>query len=77
MRSARPLFRTRPGRGLVVLSVIVGVFTLWVPYSPLAGVLGLDAVSGMLMAAVIVISLAYLACNELMKRRFIEALHRG
>ncbi|KAB1658271.1 magnesium-translocating P-type ATPase [Pseudoclavibacter sp. CFCC 11306] len=77
MRSARPLFRTRPGRGLVVLSVIVGVFTLWVPYSPLAGVLGLDAVSGMLMAAVIVISLAYLACNELLKRRFIEALHRG
>lgn len=71
MRTARPILRSRPGRGLLVLSLVVAVITLALPYSPVAGLLGIDDVPWPILGALVVITVVYVAANELLKRRFI------
>ena len=44
LRTRRPFFRSGPSRLLVLSSVALAVVTLAIPYSPLAGALGLTAI---------------------------------
>lgn len=73
MRTARPIQRSRPGRGLLVLSLIVAMITVALPYSPVGPLLGIDDVPAGIFAALIGITVVYVAANELLKRRFILA----
>jgi Mg2+-importing ATPase len=43
LRTRRPFYRSRPGRGLLISSIVIAAVTLWLPYSPLADVLGFTA----------------------------------
>jgi Mg2+-importing ATPase len=67
LRTSRPFWRSRPGRALLLSSALVGVITLAVPYSPVAGPLGLTAVPGNVLAALVGLTLGYVAVNELLK----------
>ena len=71
LRSALPIWRTRPGRGLLVSSAVVAGVVLAIPYTPLADPLGLVPVPGPVLAAMIGVTAAYLVVNEALKRRFI------
>lgn len=72
LRSARPVFRSRPGRGLLWSSLVVVIVTVALPYiPPVAGLLGLDAVHVPVVLALIGLTALYLAANELLKRRFL------
>ncbi|HEY4269082.1 MAG TPA: magnesium-translocating P-type ATPase [Galbitalea sp.] len=70
LRTRRPFFRSRPSTWVIVASVVVAAVALYLPFSPLAPTLSIIPVPGPLLAASIVIVVAYLLANELVKRVF-------
>lgn len=68
LRTRRSFWRSRPGRALLISSALVAVLTLALPYSPVAPMLGLDAVPPGILASLLVLTVAYVAANELVKR---------
>jgi len=71
MRTALPMFRSRPAAPLALIGLAVAAVVFVLPYSPLAPVLGLEAVAGPVLATLAAITVAYVAANELLKRRVI------
>ena len=70
LRTRGPFYRSRPGRGVVVSSIVVALVTIALPYSPLAGELELIPVPAELLGLVLLITVGYLAATELVKRIF-------
>jgi len=70
MRTQRPFFRSRPGRLLLTLTMVLIPIAFVIPYLPLAGVFGFVPLPGALVAAIASITLLYVAATELLKRRF-------
>ena len=70
LRTRRPFFRSRPSTWVIVASVVVAAVALSLPYSPLAPTLSIIPVPGPLLIAAVVIVVAYLIANELVKRVF-------
>ena len=68
LRTRRPFFRSRPGRPLLWSSVLVALITLALPYSALAGVLGMTALPFQLVMVLFALTVLYLVVNELVKR---------
>jgi Mg2+-importing ATPase len=70
LRTRRPFYRSRPGRGLLWSSGAIAAVTLWLPYSPLADVLGLTSLSLTLLTTLLAITALYVVSAELTKRVF-------
>lgn len=70
LRTSRTFHRSRPSAPLAVSSVVVLGATIGIPYSPLAGPLGLDGPSWLLMAALLGVTVGYVFATEFAKRRF-------
>ena len=70
LRTRAPFFKDRPGRGMLVMTVLVGLAAIALPYSPLAGMMGFKPLPGYLLAGIAVITLAYLISAEIVKRWF-------
>jgi len=70
LRTRRPFYRSRPGPGLLLSSIGVGVLTVWLPFSPLADPLGLTSLSPVLLLALAGITVAYVVSAESAKRVF-------
>jgi Mg2+-importing ATPase len=68
LRTRRPFFRSKPGKPLLWTSVLVGVVTVALPYSPLAGALGLTALPLDLVLALTALTMIYVLVNEMVKR---------
>lgn len=68
LRSNRPFWRSRPGRGLLVTTVVIAAVTLALPYSPLARPLGLTGVPLTMLAALAGLTVGYVAVNETVKQ---------
>jgi Mg2+-importing ATPase len=68
LRSMRPFWRSRPGRGLLVTSGLIAVVTVALPFSPLAEPLGMVAVPAGIVAFLVVLTGLYVAVNEVVKR---------
>lgn len=78
LRTTRPLYRSRPSRVLVMLSALVALVVVAIPFIPaLAVPLGLDALSSALMLSLAGIILAYVAANELVKRVYFREERRA
>jgi Mg2+-importing ATPase len=76
VRSRRPFGRSRPGRSLVrATSLCVGA-TVVLPFTPLAGPLGLSAPRPTLLLLLAGIVVAYVAAAEILKRWFYSAARR-
>ena len=77
LRTRRPALRSRPGTALLATSLAVTAFTIALPYVPgVAGVLGLVPLPAAIVAALVAITLAYVAAAELVKRSFYQAVGR-
>jgi Mg2+-importing ATPase len=76
VRSRRPLGRSRPGRGLVRATALCVLITVLLPFSPLAGPLGLAAPRPVVLLLIGAIVALYVAMAELLKRRFYAAAGR-
>ena len=70
VRTQKPFYKSRPGRALLVVTIIVALATLALPYTPLASLLGLVPLSLPLLGALMAITLLYLAASETVKHFF-------
>ncbi|MET8764897.1 magnesium-translocating P-type ATPase [Lentzea sp. NPDC004782] len=70
LRTAKPFYRSRPGRALLITSGLVGLVVPVLPYTPLAALLGLVPPDALLLTALAALTVLYVAANELAKRRF-------
>jgi Mg2+-importing ATPase len=68
VRTARPLHRSRPGRVLLATTLALVPVTLAIPYLPVAGALGFVPLPASLLAALLAVTVAYVAAAELLKR---------
>ncbi|HET8697356.1 MAG TPA: magnesium-translocating P-type ATPase, partial [Gammaproteobacteria bacterium] len=68
LRTRRPLWSSRPGRALWLLSTAVTAVTVYLPYSPLAAPLGFVPLPAPLLGALLAITAGYLLCSEIAKR---------
>jgi Mg2+-importing ATPase len=70
IRTQRPFFKSRPGRPLLIGTIIVAGITLVLPYSPLNKLLGFVPLSASLILALAGLTLLYIIASELAKRVF-------
>ncbi len=70
VRTRKPFFRSRPGTLLWVSTLAVGVFTLALPYLPIAGFLGFTPLPLWLTAALVGITGLYVVAAEIAKKAF-------
>jgi Mg2+-importing ATPase len=69
LRTARPLYRSRPSRALLLSSAAIAAVTLALPYLPwLATPLGLTPLPGTILATLAALTGIYVAANEIAKR---------
>ena len=70
IRTKRPFFSSRPSRSLMVVTVLVSLFTIILPFTPLSEPFGFTRISGYFLLAVAVIMVLYIASAELVKKIF-------
>jgi Mg2+-importing ATPase len=70
LRTNRPFWRSRPGRALVWSSIAIAAITIALPFTPLAGPLGLDAIPTPVLAVLAGLTALYVLANEAAKRRY-------
>lgn len=68
VRTRRPLFRSRPGTVLLVTTVVLVPFAFAIPFLPYAGLLGFAPISISMCAALVCITVLYVAAAEASKR---------
>ena len=70
LRTTRPVWRSRPSTALLSSSVVVGMLTVVVPFTPIAGSLGFRAPSVAVVVALVGLTAGYVLVSELLKNRF-------
>lgn len=70
IRTRRPFFSSRPSRSLMVVTVLVGLFTIILPFTPLSEPFGFTRISGYFLLAVAAIMVLYIMSAELVKKIF-------
>jgi Mg2+-importing ATPase len=70
VRTRRPFFRSRPGRVLLVSTLVLIPTAFLIPYLPHIAVLGFVPLPFSLLTALAAITLLYVLATELMKRSF-------
>ncbi len=70
VRTRLPFIRSQPSRAMMLVTVIVGIVTLLLPYSPLANILGLKPLGIQTLGLIAIIVIAYFVSAELVKRWF-------
>ncbi len=70
LRTQLPIFRSRPSRPMLIVTGLVMLVTLALPYSPLAGLLGFTPIQPVYLLAIAIIMALYFFSAELTKRWF-------
>jgi Mg2+-importing ATPase len=70
IRSRRPLFKSRPGRSLLLATLLIGALTVLFPVTPLARVFEFEPLPLGFLGMVASIVAAYIAAAEVVKRVF-------
>jgi len=75
IRTRRTFFKSRPGRYLLAATLSVVAVTVVMPYTPIAGILGLQPLPGLFLFALAGIVAVYAAAAEVAKRLFYRNVH--
>jgi len=70
IRTRRPFFSSRPSRSLMVVTILVGLFTIILPFTPLSEPFGFTRISADFLVVIAVIIGIYIASAELVKKSF-------
>jgi Mg2+-importing ATPase len=70
LRTRLPLVRSRPSRAMLAVAIAVGLVALFLPFSPIAGLLGFQAPQPSWLLIITAIVAAYLVSAEIAKRVF-------
>jgi len=70
VRTRRRFFQSRPGRPLLITTLLVAAFTLLLPYLPLATLLGFEPLPPLFLVALAAIVLLYMITAEATKASF-------
>ncbi len=70
IRSRRPFFASRPGKYLLIATLLIVVVTLLLPISPLAGLMEFQPLPLLFLFMLAVILLIYIIAAEMLKRAF-------
>lgn len=70
IRTRRPFFSSRPSSSLMVVTLLIGISTLILPYSPLSEPFGFTRISAYSLAVVGIIIGIYILAAELVKKAF-------
>jgi Mg2+-importing ATPase len=70
LRTRLPFTRSRPSRPLLVVTFAIALVTLFIPYSPIAGLLGFKPLPPVYLLVIAIIVLTYFASAELAKQLF-------
>jgi Mg2+-importing ATPase len=73
VRTRRPLFRSRPGRGLLLSTLLVAALTVVLPYLPFSALLGFVPLPLSLLLLLAGITGLYVFATEIAKRYFYSA----
>lgn len=76
VRTRLPFIRSQPSRMMMLVTLIVGVVTLLLPYSPLANILGFKPIGIQTLGLIAVIIILYFVSAELVKRWFYRRFFR-
>lgn len=76
IRTRRPFFRSRPGKGLIYSTIGIALLTVLLLFIPgLNTLLGFTPLPWTLMATLIGITVVYVLINEVVKREFYRRVH--
>ncbi len=70
IRSRRPFFKSKPGKYLLLATLLIVVLTLLLPISPLAGLLEFQPLPLSFLLMLGVILLIYIIAAEMLKKAF-------
>jgi Mg2+-importing ATPase len=70
IRSRKPFFKSRPGKYLLVATLLIVVMTLILPFTPLGGIFGFRPLSISFLVLVGIIIIAYIITAEIVKTVF-------
>jgi Mg2+-importing ATPase len=76
VRTRRRFYRSRPGRPLMIATLIVIAATILIPFSPLDSVFGFKPLPAVFLVLVSLIILAYVASAEVVKLMFFRRTAR-
>jgi Mg2+-importing ATPase len=75
VRTKLPFNRSKPSRFMLLMTVLVILVTVAIPFSPLAGLMGFQPLNGQILLAVAVIVVLYFFSAEWAKRLFYRRNH--
>ncbi|MGO8881471.1 MAG: magnesium-translocating P-type ATPase [Desulfomonilaceae bacterium] len=70
IRSRKPFFKSKPGKYLLLATLLIGAITLFLPFSPLAGLLEFQPLPFSFLLMLGAILIGYIVSTELLKRVF-------
>jgi Mg2+-importing ATPase len=70
IRTRRPFFSSRPSISLIVVTLLVGLFTFILPFSPLSETFGFTKIPTYFLVIIVVIVGTYIVAAELVKKIF-------
>lgn len=70
VRSRRPFFKSRPGKYLLISTLLIVAITFALPYTPIAGIFGFKPIPLLLIGMIAVIVAIYIGTAEIAKRIF-------
>jgi len=76
IRTRRPFFSSRPSSSLVVVTILVGIFTFLLPFSPLSEPFGFTRISTESMIVIAAIVGIYIGSAEIVKKIFYRMVPR-
>lgn len=75
VRTRLPFYRSRPGRWLLISTILVAALTITIPYLPYTDIFGFVPLPLWVLSSILGITLMYVIATELAKRYFFRHLH--
>ena len=75
LRTMLPIFKSRPSKFLITLSIFVSIIILLVAYMPgIESIMGLSFISVPILISILAITVIYIFANEILKRKIMSKI---